>query len=56
MTGPASHSEQLALLKREVRTKRPKPVSAPAAKLPVAKVAVDLALAHLDRPFDYLVP
>ena len=56
MTGPAAHSEQLALLKREVRTKRPKPVSAPAAKLPVAKVAVDLALAHLDRPFDYLVP
>ncbi len=56
MTGPAAHTEQLALLKRQVRTKRPKPVSAPAAKLPVARVAVDLPLAHLDRPFDYLVP
>ncbi len=27
-----------------------------AAELPVARVAVDLPLAHLDRPFDYLVP
>ena len=24
--------------------------------LPVARVAVDISLAHLDRPFDYLVP
>ena len=28
----------------------------PAAALPVARVCVDTALAHLDRPFDYLVP
>ena len=28
----------------------------PAAALPVARVAVDVALAHLDRPFDYAVP
>ncbi|HEY5987174.1 MAG TPA: primosomal protein N', partial [Streptosporangiaceae bacterium] len=28
----------------------------PAAQLPVARVAVDVPLAHLDRPFDYLVP
>jgi primosomal protein N' (replication factor Y) (superfamily II helicase) len=27
-----------------------------ADKLPVARVAVDISLAHLDRPFDYLVP
>jgi primosomal protein N' (replication factor Y) len=27
----------------------------PATELPVAKVAVDLPLLHLDRPFDYLV-
>ena len=27
-----------------------------AALLPVARVAVDVPLAHLDRPFDYLVP
>jgi primosomal protein N' (replication factor Y) (superfamily II helicase) len=28
----------------------------PAAQLPVARVAVDIPLAHLDRPFDYQVP
>ncbi|GII24376.1 primosomal protein N' [Planosporangium mesophilum] len=28
----------------------------PAATLPVARICVDLPLAHLDRPFDYLVP
>ena len=28
----------------------------PAASLPVARVAVDMPLAHLDRPFDYQVP
>jgi len=28
----------------------------PAERLPVARVCVDLPLAHLDRPFDYLVP
>ena len=27
-----------------------------AERLPVARVAVDISLAHLDRPFDYLVP
>jgi len=35
------------------RTRR-EPV--PAAELPVARVAVDVSLSHLDRPFDYLVP
>src|SRR4051812_27566626 len=28
----------------------------PATESPVAQVAVDVPLAHLDRPFDYLVP
>jgi primosomal protein N' (replication factor Y) (superfamily II helicase) len=28
----------------------------PATRLPVARVCVDVPLAHLDRPFDYLVP
>src|SRR4051812_49816164 len=28
---------------------------APAERLPVARVCVDVPLAHLDRPFDYLV-
>jgi primosomal protein N' (replication factor Y) (superfamily II helicase) len=31
-------------------------VRQPAAELPVARVAVDISLPHLDRPFDYLVP
>ena len=38
------------------RARRPKPPSAPAAHLPVARVAVDSGVAHLDRPFDYAVP
>jgi primosomal protein N' (replication factor Y) (superfamily II helicase) len=33
-----------------------RPVRQPAAELPVARVAVDISLPHLDRPFDYLVP
>jgi primosomal protein N' (replication factor Y) len=33
----------------------PRPVD-PAPFLPVARVLVDVPLAHLDRPFDYLVP
>ncbi|MDQ2838712.1 MAG: primosome assembly protein PriA, partial [Actinomycetota bacterium] len=28
----------------------------PAESLPIARVAVDSPLPHLDRPFDYLVP
>jgi len=32
------------------------PTLRPAAEQPVARVAVDIPLAHLDRPFDYLVP
>ena len=37
------------------KAKRPKTLN-PAADSPVARVAVDIPLAHLDRPFDYLVP
>jgi len=36
------------------RAARPQPQ--PAADQPVARVCVDVPLAHLDRPFDYLVP
>jgi primosomal protein N' (replication factor Y) len=32
------------------------PTIEPAPALPVARVLVDVPLAHLDRPFDYLVP
>jgi primosomal protein N' (replication factor Y) len=31
-------------------------VKTPAAEQPVARVAIDVSLPHLDRPFDYLVP
>jgi primosomal protein N' (replication factor Y) (superfamily II helicase) len=37
--------------------RRRSPAAQPAAaELPVARVLVDVPLAHLDRPFDYLVP
>lgn len=53
MTTDSSRSAQL---KRAVRRRDPKPPEVAAAELPVAHVAVDLPLAHLDRSFDYLVP
>ena len=37
------------------KAKAPQPVD-PADEAPVARVLVDVPLAHLDRPFDYLVP
>jgi primosomal protein N' (replication factor Y) (superfamily II helicase) len=37
------------------KAKAPKPAD-PAENAPVARVLVDVPLAHLDRPFDYLVP
>lgn len=37
------------------RTSRTKPTRVPAATLPIATVAVDVSLPHLDRGFDYLV-
>ena len=47
---------QLALVRSRVRRPRAAASQAPAPELPVARVAVDVPLAHLDRPFDYLVP
>lgn len=48
--------QQLTLLRATVRaSKVPKRAPVPAASLPVARVAVDVPLAHLDRPFDYVV-
>src|SRR5262249_27874621 len=37
------------------KRKAPKTLN-PAADNPIARIAVDIPLAHLDRPFDYLVP
>jgi primosomal protein N' (replication factor Y) len=44
--------------KKPVRSRKSKDTRTllPAADQPVARIAVDLPLAHLDRPFDYLVP
>ncbi|MDQ1745180.1 MAG: hypothetical protein QOE23_3519 [Pseudonocardiales bacterium] len=45
-------------VRRAVRPAKDRPPRdrQPAATLPVARVAVDSPLPHLDRPFDYLVP
>ena len=54
----APGAEQLALIRETVRKRRPRPRRAPelAERLPVARVAVDKALSHLDQYFDYAVP
>jgi primosomal protein N' (replication factor Y) len=57
-TGQAEGGEQLALLRstaRKARSTPSRPAPEPAAERPVARVLVDVPLAHLDRPFDYLV-
>ncbi|KRV50396.1 primosome assembly protein PriA [Wenjunlia vitaminophila] len=50
--------EQLALIRAAVRRSRPRARTAAAISdhLPVARVAVDKALSHLDRFYDYAVP
>ncbi|MDQ2848442.1 MAG: hypothetical protein M3Y77_19325, partial [Actinomycetota bacterium] len=44
-----------AVAKKPRKAAVPEPKQ-PAALLPIATVAVDISLSHLDRPFDYLVP
>ena len=63
---PGDPSGQLALMPelararaREAKARTAPPAPAPvdpAPERPVARVLVDVPLAHLDRPFDYLVP
>ena len=59
---PQVGQEQLSLpgmARAEARRAKPptkKPPVQPAVVDPVAQVLVDVPLAHLDRPFDYLVP
>ncbi len=48
--------EQLALVASTVRKARVRAAPEPAEVDPVARVCVEVALPHLDRPFDYLVP
>lgn len=50
------HSDRVAQLKRSVRSRPAREPEVPAPVRPIARVAVDLPLAHLNRPFDYLVP
>jgi primosomal protein N' (replication factor Y) len=52
----AGVTEQLVLGGARKRTAKPKAAAPIADVLPVARVAVDTGLAHLDRPFDYAVP
>ncbi len=53
---PGGGQEQLALVRAQVRRASPRPPEPAAATDPVARVAVDVSLAHLDRLFDYEVP
>ena len=48
--------ERVASVRSRVRKGAPAGPVAIAARNPVARVLLDVPLAHLDRPFDYLVP
>ncbi|WP_405067377.1 primosomal protein N' [Kribbella sp. NBC_01510] len=56
MTSNGDSPEQLTLLRDTVRKSRTKEPAGITSSLPVARIAVDVSLPHLDRPFDYLVP
>ena len=56
MSGQEGQTEQLELIRSALpRTRTPR-TEATASTDPVASVVVDTGLAHLDRPFEYLVP
>ncbi len=55
MTRSEDGAQQLTLLRETVRRSETKQPPGLATDLPVARVAVDVSLAHLDRPFDYVV-
>lgn len=56
MSGQEGETEQLELIRSTLpRTRTPR-TEATASTDPVASVVVDTGLAHLDRPFEYLVP
>jgi primosomal protein N' (replication factor Y) len=56
VTSTGDSPEQLTLLRDTVRKSRTKEPAGITSSLPVARIAVDVSLPHLDRPFDYLVP
>ncbi len=51
-----TRTEQLALAKGRARAAAPPRTDVAAPNVPVARIAVDIPLAHLDRLFDYVVP
>src|SRR3954451_25482285 len=51
----ASARDRLVVADRKARARPAAEARRPAEHLPVARVAVDVSLPHLDRPFDYLV-
>ena len=54
---PGLVRETVARSRKAAATRARKAAAAPLAEVdPVARVLVDLPLAHLDRPFDYSVP
>ena len=56
VSGQEGETEQLELIRSTLpRTRTPR-TEATASTDPVASVVVDTGLAHLDRPFEYLVP
>ncbi len=56
MASPSGRSVAAAPRRGAAARARQRPAQVAAAALPVARVAVDVPLAHLDRPFDYLIP
>lgn len=56
MVESPARTAQLDRVKRRVRATAPPRTDVAAPLLPVARVAVDVPLAHLDRLFDYVVP
>lgn len=55
-SGLEEEGEQLALVRAGAPKRRARPAAQLAVDRPVAGVVVDMALAHLDRAFDYSVP
>ncbi|MFZ5870447.1 MAG: primosome assembly protein PriA, partial [Actinomycetota bacterium] len=56
MVDPGAGDEQLALVTSPARRRPARTQQSPAARDPVAEVAVDVPLPHLDRTFEYQVP
>src|ERR1700761_2288178 len=56
ITPPERDKSEKSLSPRKGKKSKDPRTLRPAAEKPVARIAVDMSLPHLDRPFDYLVP